>query len=225
MTEPLKPQFLRVRNWEKFQHYKNRRPPWIKLHVETLDDYELMHLDNDAQLVYERLLLLAARTDNNISHDPDWIGGQIVQDPRIVQAAVETLINTGFLSVAGRKRSASKAIATRKQSADSEAEQKAETEEEPEAEQTPGLPDESLDELGQRLAANAAPFGSEARLFEVLGDMDKNSAKVLRPLLEKLPAAAIEQCRAEVLAGRDVRKRTGYAVEILTSMIEKRRTA
>lgn len=224
MSEPLKPQFLRVRNWERFQHYKNRRPPWIKLHVETLDDYELMHLDNDAQLVYERLLLLAARTDNNISHDPEWIGGQIVQDPRVVQAAVATLISTGFLSVAGRKRSASKAIAARKQSADPEAEQKAETEEEPETEQSPGLPDESLEELGQRLAANAAPFGSEARLFEVLSDMDKNSSKVLRPLLDKLPVAAIEQCRTEVLA-KSPRKPTAYAVEILTSMIEKRRTA
>lgn len=224
MTEPLKPQFLRVRNWERFQHYKNRRPPWIKLHVETLDDYELMHLDNDAQLVYERLLLLAARTDNNISHDPDWIGGQIVQDPRIVQVAVETLINTGFLSVAGRKRSASKAIATRKQNATTEAEAESRDREEPEAEQSPGLPDESLEELGQRLAANAAPFGSEARLFEVLSDMDKNSSKVLRPLLDKLPVSAIEQCRTEVLA-KSPRKPTAYAVEILTSMIEKRRSA
>lgn len=224
MNDPLKPQFLRVRNWERYQHYKNRRPPWIKLHVETLDDYELMHLENDAQLVYERLLLLAARTDNNISHDPDWIGGQIVQDPRTVQAAVQTLIAAGFLTVAGRKRSASKAIAARKQNATTEAEQNAETEEELETEQTPGLPDESLDELSARLTANAAPFGSEARLYEVLSDMDKNSTKVLRPLLDKLPVSAIEQCRSEVVA-KSPRKPTAYAVEILTSMIEKRRSA
>jgi len=23
---------LRVKNWGKFQHYKDRNPPWIKLH-------------------------------------------------------------------------------------------------------------------------------------------------------------------------------------------------
>ena len=30
---------LRILNWEKFQHYKVRRPPWIKLHHSLLDDY------------------------------------------------------------------------------------------------------------------------------------------------------------------------------------------
>ncbi len=27
----------RIKNWDKFQHFKNRRPPWIKLHREILD--------------------------------------------------------------------------------------------------------------------------------------------------------------------------------------------
>lgn len=218
----MKQQFLRVRNWEKFQHYKNRRPPWIKLHVETLDDYELLHLDNDAQLVYERMLLLAARTDNNVSNDPVWISGQIVQTPDTVSKALETLVNEGFLVLAGRKRAASKAIASRKQSATTEAETEAEKEPDSEAEQTPGLV-EDLESLGERLEANAAPFGSEERLFEVLSDMDKNSPIVLRRLLDQLPVAAIEQARLEVLAAQNLRKPTAYAVEVLTAMIEKRR--
>ena len=29
---------LRVRNWERYQHYKERNPPWIKLYVELLDE-------------------------------------------------------------------------------------------------------------------------------------------------------------------------------------------
>lgn len=28
----------RIKNWKKFQHYKDRRPPWIKLYTELLDD-------------------------------------------------------------------------------------------------------------------------------------------------------------------------------------------
>jgi len=27
---------LKVKNWEKYQHYKDRNPPWIKLHFELL---------------------------------------------------------------------------------------------------------------------------------------------------------------------------------------------
>jgi len=33
-------QFLAVKNFERFQHYKDRNPPWIKLHAAVLDDYE-----------------------------------------------------------------------------------------------------------------------------------------------------------------------------------------
>ena len=31
---------MRIKNWPKFQHYKKRRPPWIKLYRELLDDEE-----------------------------------------------------------------------------------------------------------------------------------------------------------------------------------------
>ena len=37
----------RVKNWSKFQHYKNRNPPWIRLHVEILDDYKADGTEND----------------------------------------------------------------------------------------------------------------------------------------------------------------------------------
>jgi hypothetical protein len=30
---------LRVKNWAEFQHYRHRRPPWIKLHHGLLDDF------------------------------------------------------------------------------------------------------------------------------------------------------------------------------------------
>src|SRR5436305_2043375 len=113
----MKPQYLRVRNWEKFQHYKNRRPPWVRYHVETLDDYELLSLPYATQLVYDRLLLLAARTDNNIPHDPHRIGGQTNIDAVVVQGAIENLLVAGFLNLAESKRSASKVIARRKQTA------------------------------------------------------------------------------------------------------------
>jgi hypothetical protein len=109
-----KPQYLRIRNWERFQHYKDRRPPWVKYHVELLDDYELLHLPVESQLVFDRLLLLAAMTDNNVPHDPNWIAGKTNLERDVVQNAVVTLIDAGFLSVAESKRAASKVIARRK---------------------------------------------------------------------------------------------------------------
>ncbi len=36
---------IRVKNWERFQHFSNRRPPWIKLYRELLDDPEWHQVD------------------------------------------------------------------------------------------------------------------------------------------------------------------------------------
>jgi hypothetical protein len=107
------PQYLRVRNWEKFQHYKDRRPIWIKYHVELLDDYELTTLDYVTQLLYDRLLLLAARTDNNIPLDPAYVCRMVsIEEPQVA-VGLDKLLEQGFLVLAERKRSASKVIAKR----------------------------------------------------------------------------------------------------------------
>ncbi len=39
---------MKVKNWEKFQHYKNRKPPWIRLYRDLLDDPEFFELSGAA---------------------------------------------------------------------------------------------------------------------------------------------------------------------------------
>jgi hypothetical protein len=39
---------LRIKNWHKFQHFKNRKPPWIKLYKEILDQRDIMAISGDA---------------------------------------------------------------------------------------------------------------------------------------------------------------------------------
>jgi hypothetical protein len=36
---------IRIKDWHKFQHFKERRPPWIKLYRDLLDDDEWFELD------------------------------------------------------------------------------------------------------------------------------------------------------------------------------------
>lgn len=64
---------FRVRNWDKFQHYKDRNPPWIKLHTELLDNYDFSRLQDASKLLALCIWLLAARSDNEIPADPEWI--------------------------------------------------------------------------------------------------------------------------------------------------------
>lgn len=55
---------LHVRNWERYQHYRDRNPPWIKLYTELLDDEGFLALPDAAKWQLVGLFLLAARRGN-----------------------------------------------------------------------------------------------------------------------------------------------------------------
>lgn len=54
---------LRIRNWAKFQHFKDRRPPWVKLYRDILDDREWHRLNPSAAKVLVMLWLIASESD------------------------------------------------------------------------------------------------------------------------------------------------------------------
>jgi hypothetical protein len=53
---------MRIRNWERFQQYKDREPKWIKIYRELLDDVDWFDLDGDTAKLLVNLWLLAAAT-------------------------------------------------------------------------------------------------------------------------------------------------------------------
>ena len=55
-----------IKNWNKFQHFKDRRPPWIKLYRDLLDDLEWHQLDPLAAKVLVMLWLIASESDGNL---------------------------------------------------------------------------------------------------------------------------------------------------------------
>ena len=118
----MTPTYLRVTNYERYQHYKNRRPIWIKLYVDLLDDYQLKKQKPHVRLLAMLLLLVAAKQDNRIPHDPEWLAQELQLGAGSVAAGIETLVAIGLLSVAGRKHSASKTLAKRYQVASPEVE-------------------------------------------------------------------------------------------------------
>src|ERR1035437_10335500 len=69
--------FLRVKNFEHFQHYKDRSPPWIKLYNELLDDYEFGNLPDASKCHLMSIWLLASRYENKIPCDATWVARRI----------------------------------------------------------------------------------------------------------------------------------------------------
>lgn len=103
--------YIQIKNWEQFQHYKHRDPPWIKLYHSLLDDYEYGCLQDASKLLLMSLYMLASRTNNNIPADPDWIKQKGMLLGNI---DLEPLITSGFISVNGN---ASEVLAQCKQDA------------------------------------------------------------------------------------------------------------
>jgi hypothetical protein len=57
---------MKIRNWSKFQHFKDRRPPWIKLYRDILDDINWHQLDPLASKVLVMCWLIASEDEGRI---------------------------------------------------------------------------------------------------------------------------------------------------------------
>lgn len=51
---------MRVKNWKKFQHFRDRTPPWIKFHKEILDQRDINALSDWSYRVLTYLWLVAS---------------------------------------------------------------------------------------------------------------------------------------------------------------------
>ena len=114
---------LRPKSWDKFQHYKDRCPPWIKLHRDLLIDREFMCLPLASRALAPLLWLLASESKDGVfdgSLDELMFRLHITQ--KEYENGLEPLINKGFFIVA------SEALANCQQSAIPETERETERE-------------------------------------------------------------------------------------------------
>lgn len=93
---------LLVRNWTKFQHYKDRCPPWIKLATDTFQNYEFSKLADSSKLLALCIWTLAARSkDGSVADDFEYIKGMGRLGDSVKQKHLDELISKGFLERSG----------------------------------------------------------------------------------------------------------------------------
>jgi hypothetical protein len=86
----------RVKNWDKFQHYKDRRPPWIKLHRTLLDDCDFIKLPVASRALAPLIWLLASESDTGeVSCD---ISFRLRISQKEVDAGLSGLIASGYIT-------------------------------------------------------------------------------------------------------------------------------
>jgi hypothetical protein len=86
--------FFRIRNFERFQHYKDRNPPWIRLYGALWRDRAFFRLPDALKAHLIGLFALAARLDNRIPEDPEWLAHELCASEPI---NLEALFASGFL--------------------------------------------------------------------------------------------------------------------------------
>jgi hypothetical protein len=94
---------IRIRNWNLFQHYKDRNPPWIKLHYDLLSSKDWVLLDDASKLLAVVCMLVASRNDGYVPNDPEFIQRVAYLKKKV---DLKPLLECGFLEVdaSDRKR-------------------------------------------------------------------------------------------------------------------------
>jgi len=96
------------KNWTKFQHYKDRNPPWIKLHRDLLIDKTFMRLPTASKALAPLLWLLASESvDGIFDADFDQLEFRLRFTEKELTAGLKPLIEHGFFIDASTMLSAS----------------------------------------------------------------------------------------------------------------------
>src|SRR6266496_267570 len=91
-----------AKNWAEFQHYKERRPAWIKLHRSLLDDYDFQCLHVASRALAPMMWLLASEYENGeIPLTVPQIAFRLRMSEDSLREALGPLIEKGFFIVSG----------------------------------------------------------------------------------------------------------------------------
>jgi hypothetical protein len=89
------------KNWAVFQHYKDRNPPWIKLHRETLNDRTFMTLPLASKALAPLMWLLASESKNGVfDGSVDDLMFRLHITKKEYEDGVKPLIDKGFFEIA-----------------------------------------------------------------------------------------------------------------------------
>ena len=98
-------EYIEIKNWDKFQQYKDRRPNWIKLLIEIIEEFDadgnpkkFYKLPDSAKLTFVLLACLRANYNNKIPYPNNkWLKKRL----GIKNLNLQPLIDVGFITING----------------------------------------------------------------------------------------------------------------------------
>ena len=192
-----------TKNWQEFQHYKDRNPAWIKLHKKLLDNYEFQCLPIASKALAPMLWLIASEHESGeIDATHAKLAFRLRMTEQEVEGALGPLIGNGFFEViAFDEHVAIMPLAERKQDA---------------------IPEKRREEKRRTMSAGADSFG---RFWETWPDSDRKvaKAKCLDVWIRRRLDQTADQIIAHVAAMKETEQwRKGFEPAPLTYLNQKR---
>ena len=218
------------KNWREFQHYKDRSPPWIRLHRRLLDDKDFHRLPVASRALAPMLWLLASESvDGVIDADPDNLAFRLRSTEKEISSALRPLLERGFFHT---HQPDSATLAPRSQGAvpEAEAEAEAEASSETDAETETGFgKPATAGTPGRRAAASGPAWDAYSTAYSArYGVPPVRNAQVnaqLAQVVGKLGADEAPQVAAFYLTSQNrFYVSAGHSVGVLLRDAEKLRT-
>lgn len=93
---------IRIINWEKYQNYKHRRPPWVKVHRKILDSRQIMSIADASFGLLVKIWLLVSdsdeKIDGTIKMDFDCIAFKLHKTTITIED-LQPLIDSGLIEI------------------------------------------------------------------------------------------------------------------------------
>lgn len=86
--------FLRIRNFERFQHYRDRRPPWIKLYRDLWNDPRFFELSEADRYFLISFFVIASQNDNKVPPNQSWLKREMATRKGV---PIDRLLASGWL--------------------------------------------------------------------------------------------------------------------------------
>lgn len=91
---------IKPTNWAELQHYKDRAPPWIKLHKKLLDNFEFHSMPLASRALAPMLWLIASEhEDGELDANPDKLAFRLRTSVKEIEGALKPLISNNFFFV------------------------------------------------------------------------------------------------------------------------------
>lgn len=85
-----------IASWDKYQHYKDRNPPWIKLHVRLLNDKAFMALADASKGLLMLLWVLASEDNGCFPEDLGDVAFRLRREC-LTRKDLKPLVDSGFI--------------------------------------------------------------------------------------------------------------------------------